>query len=108
MTIDDILRIIMAFRELDPDIQFSVAQVFLMVAKAGDEGVSLTDIATKANLGLSSVSRHVAALGKINRRHEEGFGLIQTHEDPMERRRRICTLTPRGKAFMNQLVKEVA
>jgi DNA-binding MarR family transcriptional regulator len=108
MQIEDILRIVILFRELDPDIQFSVAQVFLMVAQAGDEGVSLTDIANKANLGLSSVSRHVAALGKINRKHEEGFGLIRTHEDPMERRRRLCTLTPRGKAFLHQLVKESA
>ena len=106
MTIQAILRIIKKFRELDPDIQFSVAQVFLMVAEAGDEGVSLTDIADRGNLGLSSVSRHIAALGKINRRHEEGFGLVQTHEDPMERRRRLCSLTPRGKAFLSQLVKE--
>lgn len=106
MTIQAVLRIIKKFRELDPDIQFSVAQVFLMVAEAGDEGVSLTDIADRGNLGLSSVSRHIAALGKINRRHEEGFGLIQTHEDPMERRRRLCSLTPRGKAFLHQLVKE--
>lgn len=106
MTIQAVLRIVKKFRELDPDIQFSVAQVFLMVAEAGDEGVSLTDIADRGNLGLSSVSRHVAALGKINRRHEEGFGLIQTHEDPMERRRRLCTLTSTGKAFLHQLVKE--
>lgn len=106
MTLDDVLKIVIAFRELDPDIQFSVAQVFLMIARAGDEGVSLTDIADKANLGLSSVSRHVAALGKINRHHEEGLGLVQTHEDPMERRRRLCTLTPKGRAFLRKLTKE--
>ncbi len=107
MNVEAHLRLVKKFRELDPDISFSVAHVFLLVAEAGDEGVSLTEIADKAGLGLSSVSRHAAFLGKINRQHEEGLNLIQTHEDPMERRRRLATLTGKGKAFMNQLIKEV-
>lgn len=108
MSVDRVLRIVRKFRELDPDASFAVAQVLLLVASAGDEGVSLTDIADKAGLGLSTVSRHVAHLGKINRHHQEGLNLIQTHEDPMERRRRLATLTGKGRAFMNQLLKEAS
>lgn len=108
MNVDRLLRLVNKFRDLDSDITFSVAHVLLLVAEAGDEGISLTDVADKAGLGLSSVSRHAAYLGKINRHHEEGYNLIQTHEDPMERRRRLATLTGKGKAFMNQLMKEVA
>lgn len=108
MAVETLLRIVSRFRGLDPDISFSVAHVFLLVAHAGDDGISLTDIADKAGLGLSTVSRHAAYLGKINRHHEEGLQIIQTHEDPMERRRRLATLTGKGKAFMNQLMKEVA
>jgi len=108
VNVEKILRIVSKFRDLDPDITFSVACVLLLVAKAGDEGISLTEVAEKSGLGLSSVSRHCAYLGKINRHHEEGYNLIQTHEDPMERRRRLATLTGKGKAFINQLTKEVA
>ena len=108
MSLEKVLKIVKKFRELDADISFSVALVLLLVAQAGDEGISLTDIASMANLGLSTVSRHVAHLGKINRHHEEGLNLIQTHEDPMERRRRLVTLTGKGRAFMNQLLKEAA
>ena len=106
MSLEVILKIVKKFRELDSEISFPIAHVFLMVAMAGDEGISLSDIANAANLGLSTVSRHVAFLGKINRHHEEGLNLIQTHEDPMERRRRLATLTGKGKAFMNNLLKE--
>ena len=108
MSTSKLLKIISKFRDLDPDMLFSVALVLLLVAEAGDEGLSLTEIAEKSNLGLSTVSRHCAHLGKINRHHEEGLQLIQTHEDPMERRRRLATLTGKGKAFINQLNKELA
>lgn len=107
MTLERLLKIIIKFRSLEPDLSFPEAHVLLLVALAGDDGISLTDIAERSELGLSTVSRHAAALGKINRKHEEGLQLIQTHEDPMERRRRLATLTGKGKAFMTQIMKEM-
>lgn len=107
MNLEKLLKMVSKFRDLDPDLSFPEAHVLLLVALAGDDGISLTDISEKSELGLSTVSRHAAALGKINRKHEQGLQLIQTHEDPMERRRRLATLTGKGKAFMNQLMKEM-
>lgn len=106
MTLDKLLKIVSKFRQLDPELSFPEAHVLLIVSLADSSGISLTDIADKAGLGLSTVSRHVSYLGKINRKHEEGLNLIQTHEDPMERRRRLATLTGKGRAFVNQLMKE--
>lgn len=107
MGAEKLLKIVRKFRELDPDLIFAHAEVLLLVAEAGNDGISLSDIADKTGLGLSTVSRHVAHMGKINRHHEEGLKLIETHEDPMERRRRLATLTGKGKAFLNNLQKEI-
>lgn len=106
MNINQSIGLVQRFRSLDTDIQMSTAFVFLIIAQAGEEGITMTDIAKKADMGLSSVSRHVSALSKVNRHREEGFNLVVSHENPMERRQRIVTLTGKGKAFINNLLKE--
>ncbi len=106
MKIEDINTIIGKFREVDADIPIGQIQVLLTVAMAGDYGVTMTDISTKLNIGMATLSRYVAGLGKINRHHEEGMCLVDAVEDPMERRRKILTLSLKGKVFIQNLIKE--
>lgn len=65
--------------------------------------MSLSDIAKKASIGLATASRYIGALGKINRKKEEGLQLIESFEDPMERRKKIIRLTAKGRAAVRKI-----
>nr|WP_245986670.1 hypothetical protein [Azospirillum thermophilum] len=56
----------------------------------------------------SSASRNVAALSRWHSFGKAGLDLVQAQEDPRERRRKIVTLTEKGRAFLDQLRAIVA
>lgn len=100
MTLDEALRLISAIRMIDPEMPLQQAHCFLIVAQAED-GLSLSEIAKKAEIGLATASRYIAALGKLNRHKEQGLQVIESFEDPMERRKKIIRLTPKGRIALN-------
>ena len=106
MNIEDINKLIGKFREVDAQMPIGQIQVLLSVAAAGDYGITMSDVSKKLNVGISTLSRYVSGLGKINRHHVEGLCFIDSVEDPLERRRKILTLSLKGKAFINTLTKE--
>lgn len=107
MNTAQVISVIRKFRELDPDLPIGVAYVFMVAANHEDDnGISLSELAERANVGLSSASRYVAALSKINRHRREGFNLLVAHENPMERRQKLITLTPKGRVFLNKLLED--
>lgn len=89
--------------EIDPEMPLQQLHCLLVVAEA-EEGMSLTDLSKKVGIGLATASRYVGALGKINRRREEGLKLIESFEDPMERRKKIIRLTKKGHITTQKLV----
>lgn len=106
MKIEEINKLIGKFREMDVNMPIGQIQVLLTVAAAGDYGITMTDIGSKLNIGMATLSRYVSGLGKINRHHEQGLCFVDSVEDPMERRRKILTLSLKGKVFINSLTKE--
>lgn len=107
MNIEQVSRVIRKFRELDPDMPIGVPWAFIHVAiHEGDNGISLSDLAERADFGLSTASRYIAALSKINRHREDGFNLVVMHENPMERRQKLISLSPKGRAFLNRLLED--
>ena len=105
MTLDDAMRFVRAIRRIDSEMPLQQIHCLLIVAQEED-GISLSELARKAEIGIATASRYVAALGKINRHREEGFNLIEAFEDPMERRRKIIRLTPKGKAALKNILGE--
>ena len=101
MHLDEALKLVQGIRQIDPEMPLQQAHCFLIIAEAED-GLSLSDIAKKANIGLATASRYVAALGKLNRHREEGLQIIEAFEDPMERRKKIIRLTHKGKLALNK------
>jgi DNA-binding MarR family transcriptional regulator len=101
------LRVVMGvldlFSELDSEMPLGQIKALLMVGIAGDNGITMTDLSEKLGIGISTCSRHIGALGSINRYHEAGFKLVEAVEDPLERRRKIITLTFSGQAFIKRL-----
>lgn len=103
--LETLLRVLMELQKVNPDMPLQQFMCLLVIAKHKD-GLSLTDLAKKANIGLATASRYVASLGKINRHKEEGFNFIEAYEDPMERRKKIIRLTTKGKIALKKILGE--
>jgi DNA-binding MarR family transcriptional regulator len=103
MTVEYAIKLLSGISAVDPEMPLGQAKCLFIIAQAED-GMSLTDIAKKAGIGLATASRNIAALGKINRKREEGLHLIESFEDPMERRKKIIRLTAKGKTTIKRIL----
>lgn len=99
---DHLMSALTELRDLDMDMPIAQALSLLLIAK--HEGLSLSELAQKAGVGMASASRYVAAFGKPTKPGAKGHGLAVATEDPMERRKKVITLTHRGRAFVNKLI----
>ena len=106
MPLNDYLKFIRGISRIEAEMPLQQLHCLLVIAQA-EEGLSLTEIAQKVGIGLATASRYVAALGKQNRHREEGLLLVESFEDPMERRKKIIRLTTKGKAALNKLMGEL-
>jgi DNA-binding MarR family transcriptional regulator len=100
--LDEVHRVLAGISAIDPEMPLQQARCLFIVAQS-EEGMSLSDIAKKAGIGLATASRYIGALGKINRHREEGLQLIESFEDPMERRKKIIRLTIKGKTIIRKI-----
>jgi DNA-binding MarR family transcriptional regulator len=100
--LDRVGVILSAFSEVDAAMPIQVAQTFLMVVN--NEGCSLTDIYKQTGWSLSTISRHLLDLGERDRYKNPGHNLIESRRDPMELRKNVYTLTPKGKKLAQKLL----
>lgn len=102
MPVDQDIQRIRTITSVDPDMTLQQLHCLLVIA-ASPEGTYLTDIANKVGITLATASRYISGLGKIDRHHREGLKLIESFEDPKERRKKIIRLSGKGKAFINHV-----
>jgi DNA-binding MarR family transcriptional regulator len=96
-----LFKAIEEFRKVDSEIPSQTINTFLYVAT--HEGCTMKDIEDALGVAQSTMSRNIASLDKINRHHQPGLGFVRAVEDPAERRRKIVTLTPKGKQLKARL-----
>jgi DNA-binding MarR family transcriptional regulator len=101
-----VVRVLEEFRRLDPDMPIQYALSFLTIAE--NEGMSMGDLAQRLEIAQSSASRNIAALSKWHSFGKAGHELVEAHEDPRERRRKLVSLTERGKRLVAVLKSIVA
>ena len=104
-TIEHFLKILRELQKLDPEFPLQYAMCLAMIAR--DEGISLTTLAQRSGLALSTVSRIVGALSQ-NRQRGLAYGLVKVKISPTERRRKELTLTARGRAYIHGITEAVA
>jgi DNA-binding MarR family transcriptional regulator len=93
--------IIEEFRKLNAEMQAQQMAIFLaVVAKPGS---TISDIAKVTGHSTGTVSRNVSALGQIHRKGMPGLDILVAKEDPMDRRNKRITITPKGKRIMATL-----
>lgn len=99
--LDPLVRVLEELRTLDPDLPIQYALSFLTIAQ--NEGLSIRDLSERLGIAQSSASRNVAALSRWHSFGKEGLDLVRAEEDPRERRRKIVTLTEKGRDMAGRL-----
>lgn len=95
------LDLLNALRCVDPE--FPLQYAICLTEIAMNEGLSLTQLADRTHLALSTVSRIVGALSTV-RQSGEAYGLVMIKISPKERRRKELSLTPKGWAVIQNVL----
>lgn len=88
-------------RKIDPEMQAHTINIFVMVCL--NPGITMKDLGERLGVSQATMSRNIAALGKVHRLNRPGYDLLQAEEDPVERRRKIVNLTAKGKRVKESL-----
>lgn len=105
VVLEEAVKFLSAARQLNPEMPLQQLLCLLIIAER-KEGMSLTEVARKAGIGLATASRYVGSLGKINRHREEGMNFVEAYENPMERRQKVIRLTTKGRIALKNMLGE--
>lgn len=86
-----------------PGMTVGAAISFLTVSAF--EGHSAREYGEMLSLSSSTMSRHLLDLGEMNRKREPGMMLIEQRPDPMDRRRSLYRLTPKGRGLITAILQ---
>lgn len=98
-----LLAAIQEFRKLDPDMQLPMAASLLIVALK--DGVSRTEVMEDLGVAGSTATRNLMGLMEEGRLGRPGHGLVSQRVNPEERRWRMHSLTPEGRAVIRRLAE---
>ncbi len=90
------------FRKLDAEIPPQQMLTFLWVC-ISPPGITMKELCERVGIAQSAMSRTVAQLGKYGSHGRPGYGLLDSEEDPAERRRKVVRLTSKGDRVRSAL-----
>ena len=93
-------------RDEDSSMTTQQLSVLLLISVHGE--APMADVAARADMERSSVSRNMAILGPYGRQGKKGLGLLSFREDPTNRSRKFVRLTPKGQALVDELADIVS
>jgi len=87
----------------------TIMKTFLGVAIWGfnnpkDTPLTITELSEKIGLPMATTSYHLRYLGDFERIGVPGLGLVKTAQYVLNRRQKVVSLTPKGKALASQLM----
>jgi DNA-binding MarR family transcriptional regulator len=101
--LSNLIAALAPFRILNPNMPMQYVTALIQVALK--QGESVMEYARITGVSESLMSRHLADLGDINRRHEEGLNLIEKSCDPMDRRTQQVKLTKKGQRVVKEMLR---
>lgn len=101
--INQLLRSLDPFFKLRTTMPARCVQAYLLVAQK--EGLTVTELAKKADLPVTTMSRNLLDMGDRNRYFEEGAGLVEGKDNLFNRREKLYSLTPKGRALLASITK---
>ena len=96
-----------AFGDDKKDMPLSWAELLLLVAERGDEGITTKEIYETLNMSQGIASRTVKLMSTYYDKQTEqvdGYDLLSIHQDMVYRHRQRVRLTPKGWDIMNSAV----
>lgn len=96
-----LLDILHRIQKIDPEFPIQYAICLLVISQ--NEGCSITNLAEKSGLALSTVSRIVGALSDY-RQLGQPYEFVQVKVSATERRRKELYLTALGKASLKEIL----
>ena len=97
------LNLTKALRDFHSDFPPNGLAIFISIAK--QEGSSSTELMKRLDMPKATVSRNLRMLSDVLSPHKPGMKLIKLHHDPDDYRVRRAYLTPKGKAFLESIIK---
>lgn len=106
MELNQIIRTLRRFNDIDPKMQVSTILTFLEIAKAEGEArdISVQDIERLVGLKSGTASRNVYYWAGGHKDMAGGFELVNASISSEDRRRRELRLTAKGKTFLTRLI----
>ncbi len=95
---------------INKEVEAQTLLVLLTVAAEGE--VTMADLQRDIGVGSSAMSRNVGVLGTTGYRNgagqvTEGLGLLESWENPQDRRQKLVRLTPKGRALVARAAKHI-
>lgn len=78
-------------------------QAYLVVAEK--EGLSIGEYAKRSGLSQTTMSKNLLDMSERDRNYEEGAGLVEGRENALNRREKVYSLTPKGRALLATITK---
>jgi DNA-binding MarR family transcriptional regulator len=97
-----LLEILQRIQKIDSE--FPIQYLICLVVVSQDEGCSITNLAEKSGLALSTVSRIVGALSDY-RQLGQPYGFIDVRISEKERRRKELYLTDLGREALKNILQ---
>jgi DNA-binding MarR family transcriptional regulator len=98
-----LMRVLEAVRQ--HDMHISVAQLQILIYVGEHPDCTIMEAAEAVNLPTSTASRHIAELGRGISRNSPGLELIESSENPDNRRERLVQLTRKGGMLLNTITQ---
>ena len=96
-----LLDILHRIQKIDPE--FPIQYAICLIVVSQEEGISITHLAERSGLALSTVSRIVGALSDY-RQLGQPYGFLEVKVSPQERRRKELYLTSLGRSTLKDVL----
>jgi len=90
-------------RELDDSISLHQLETLLIVADAGENGITMRAVEELMKVPNATLSRNIAYWSKWRKQDLPGMDFIVAEIDPSDRRYRIVKLTAKGRGVFGEM-----
>lgn len=101
------IRVLEAYKDVDPDITLPSMLTFLYAVERDGEAGNQDAITQRLDMSGATASRSVAHWLNFKRPRVAGLGMLESIPDPEDRRYRMITLTRKGLDFAEKIKEAV-
>lgn len=101
------LDAIQVFRQVDSEIQAQTVAILLYIA-VKRKPVLMQELSDALGISQASVSRNVAVWSNLHWKQKPGHNLVESWENPENRRQKFVDLTQKGRLFIKMVERALS